>query len=91
MEGSELKAIAQWITSGVLENIRQIGIELHTDYKLVSKEQIAPILLELLDDFQKLHNMGFRLISSTLNGCADKEADLEHLYNPFFELVFYKP
>jgi hypothetical protein len=32
-----------------------------------------------------------RIISSTNNGCSGKEADLEKKYNPFFELVLYKP
>jgi hypothetical protein len=44
-----------------------------------------------MDNAQKLHNLGFRLISSTNNGCSGKESDFEHRYNPFFELVFYKP
>jgi hypothetical protein len=91
VEGSELKAIAQWINSGILENVRQIGIEIHTAKDFVTNDQVTPVLLELLDDTQKLYEMGFRLISSTNNGCSDKGADLEHKYNPFIELVFYKP
>ena len=91
MEGSELKAISQWISSGILENVRQIGIEIHTAKDFVGQDQVAPVLLELIDDLQKLYEMGFRLISSTNNGCSDKGSDLEQRYNPFFELVFYKP
>ena len=30
IESSEIKAIPEWIQSGVLENVRQIGMELHT-------------------------------------------------------------
>jgi hypothetical protein len=72
-------------------NWLQIGIEIHTAQDFVPQPQVAPVLLELMDNTQKLHNMGFRLISSTNNGCSSKESDLEHRYNPFFELVFYKP
>ena len=91
VEGSELKSISQWIDSGILDYVRQIGIEIHTAQDFVPQPQVAPVLLELMDNTQKLHNLGFRLISSTNNGCSGKESDLEHRYNPFFELVFYKP
>ncbi len=30
VEGSELKSISEWIASGILDDVRQIGIEIHT-------------------------------------------------------------
>ncbi len=91
VEGSEIKSIPQWIDSGILDYVKQIGIEIHTAPDYVPDRQVVPAILELMENTQRLHNMGFRLISSTNNGCSGKEADMERRYNPFFELVFYKP
>jgi hypothetical protein len=43
VEGSELKSISEWITSGILDDVRQIGIEIHTAQDFVVKEQVEKI------------------------------------------------
>ena len=30
IEGIEIKALSEWIRSGILDNVKQIGIEIHT-------------------------------------------------------------
>jgi hypothetical protein len=40
VEGSELKSISEWITSGILDDVRQIGIEIHTARDFVVQEQV---------------------------------------------------
>ena len=51
----------------------------------------VPVLVQMMEDFRGLNELGFQLISSTDNGCATKANDLENRYNPYFELVLYKP
>ena len=51
----------------------------------------VPILVQMMDDFRRMNELGFQLISSTDNGCATKKNDLENRYNPYFEIVLYKP
>ena len=91
VEGAELKSIREWIESGILDHVRQIGIEFHTGKDFVKESDVVPVLLRLVEDCRKLHDLGFRLISSDLNGCAGSETDGRNRYNPFFEIVFYKP
>lgn len=87
-EGAELKALRDWIESGALDNVRQIGVEFHTH---MEKKDVAPVLMELVEDFQSLNRMGFRLISYDANACMGKVPDPEHRYYSLFELVFYRP
>ena len=40
VEGHELKAIHNWLDSGILEVVQQIGLELHTGYDYIEKNGI---------------------------------------------------
>ena len=46
VENSEVEAIPEWISSGALENVRQIGVELH-NYKLGETRRSASTSEEL--------------------------------------------
>ena len=51
IEGSELEAIHEWIQSGVLEDVHQIGIEFHTGkifIKVIQLIIISFIIINLL-------------------------------------------
>lgn len=85
VEGAEIKALQGWIESGAMNNVKQIGMEIHT---ALNKEDSKLILTELIECFQALYNMGFRLISYEANGCAGKDA--EKKYFSVFEIVFYR-
>ena len=90
IEGAELKAIQEWIDSGILNQVSQIGIELHTQPESMSKDELANLLKDLLDAMRKLHEMGFRLISLFNNECGGKSSDYEGRYLVYFEVVFYR-
>jgi hypothetical protein len=88
IEGSEIKAIPEWISSGVLDQVRQFGIEIHTGAGLGADP--LPQLLELLDSIKQLHQIGFKLISNVNNDCIGKTEDFEKRYLNLMEAVFYK-
>ena len=46
VEGAEIAAIPEWIESGVLDSVDQIGIEMHTAVKDVG------IIRDLIGNFQ---------------------------------------
>lgn len=87
IEGSELSAMKDWITSGVLEYVSQIGIEIHSTH---SKENGNGTLFGLLETFRSLDKAGFKLINISNNECAGKNFDFNHQFYTIFELVFYK-
>ncbi|XP_040581517.1 probable methyltransferase-like protein 24 [Lepeophtheirus salmonis] len=89
VEGSELKAFPTWVSSGILKNVQQLGIEFHlglatleTDGKVISH------ILELLKSIQELHKQGFRLVSYSPNECVGKTQDKEQRYYAYFDVVF---
>jgi hypothetical protein len=88
VEGSELKSIPEWISSGVLSQVDQIGIEIHTGF--IKQEESVKELSGLLDLIRKLYNIGFRLISTSNNECMAKTNDFEHKFFSLMEVVFYK-
>ena len=88
IEGSEIKAIPEWISSGVLDQVSQFGIELHTSSALGADP--LPNLIELLESIKKLHQIGFKLISNVNNDCIGKSEDSEKRYINLMEAVFYK-
>jgi hypothetical protein len=47
VEGSELKSIREWISSGILNHVRQIGIEIHTSPDFVSQDQVPMMAPEI--------------------------------------------
>jgi hypothetical protein len=55
--------------------------------KLTSLEQTFSTWLTL---FRELHVAGFRLVSSTNNGCIGKDIDYNRQYYPLLEAVFFK-
>ncbi len=88
IEGAERLAINEWIDSGAINVVSQIGIEIHTD---VPRPSINSTLTTLVQTFRRLHTAGFRLISTTNNECIGKKFDYLNRYYTLFELVFYKP
>ena len=64
MEGSELEVIPDWVSSGALANVDQIGMELHIlklgNYAKKTPKEIAVNFLRLV---KSLYQIGFRLIA----------------------------
>lgn len=88
IEGSEIRAIPNWVETGILKNVSQIGIEVHTIH---DHSNGIDLLLGLIESFRLLDKEGFKLISVTNNECMGKYYDLNHQYYNFFEIVFFKP
>ena len=90
IEGAELKAISEWIDSGALANVRQIGIEIHTGKVHLTKKELPDAIRSLLKDLARLYDLGFRIISYSPNFCVGKRQDeAERLYR-LADLVLYK-
>ena len=91
VESSEIKAIPEWIESGVLKNVRQIGIELHTGKIFFDKPSRAKTAKSLLKSISQLYDLGFRHISYGPNTCVGKSQDHKGQYYTFIDIVLYKP
>lgn len=91
VEGSELKVLPEWISSGILDHVDQFGIELHTGLVSIPNENLLTQLSNLMSIFRQLFAKGFRLISSMNNECVAKAQDSQGRYFNYFEIVFYKP
>ena len=73
VEGHELKALPTWLKSGILENIQQINLELHTGKVHLKSHQITSVLNPMLKALQKMdEKYGFKLIDYKANGCVGK-------------------
>lgn len=88
IEGAELSSMKNWISSGVLFHVNQIGIEIHSTHTL---ENGNTTLFDLLDTFRTLDKIGFKLININNNECVAKHFDINQQYYTIFELVFFKP
>ena len=93
VESSELSAIPTWTKSKILNNISQIGIELHTGDVHLKDYKIGQVLSEVLNSIKIMKsNFGFKIIDYTPNGCVGKSQDkLEKRYHTYFDIVLYKP
>ena len=91
VEGSEIEAIPEWIQSGIINDVRQIGIELHTGKLFFDKVGQVNAAKSLLKSVSQLYDLGFRLISYDPNKCIGKEEDPRKQYYTFLDIVLFKP
>ena len=91
IESSEIKAIPQWIKSGILKDVRQIGIELHTGKTFFDRSGQAKAAKSLLKSISQLYDLGFRHVSYAPNLFVDKSQDHRHQYYTYIDIVLYKP
>ena len=92
VEGHELKAMHDWLDSGVLEVVQQIGLELHTGIVHIEKTQTANTLYQILKTLTEMKDMyRFKLIDYKSNGCVGRNGDaIGHLYHTYFDIVLMK-
>ena len=92
IEGAEHRAIPEWISSGVLDKVTQIGIELHTGSTALGGEEqaVREAFERVLGYLRGLHHLGFKLISNANNDCVAKSDDVDRRYFSLMEVVFYK-
>ena len=93
VESAELSSIPTWVKSKILNNIDQIGIELHTGSVHLKDHKIGQVLGEILQSIQIMkRDFGFKIIDYTPNGCVGKSQDkIEKRYHTYFDIVLYKP
>ena len=92
VEGHELKAMHDWLDSGVLEVVQQIGLELHTGIVHIEKTQTANTLYQILKTLIEMKDIyRFKLIDYKSNGCVGRNGDaIGHLYHTYFDIVLMK-
>ena len=91
VEGHELKSIPKWIESGVLGNIQQINLELHTGKLHIKEHQISSMLTSIMTAMDNMNKKyGFKLIDYKPNGCVGKWQDPGKQYYTFFDITMMK-
>lgn len=91
IEGEELEVIPEMIRSGALNNVRQLGIQLHTGSMTMRKKERPPVLRKLLKAWNKMNDMGLQLISYLPNRCVGKSQDpVDRRYYATIDVVLYK-
>ena len=84
IEGHELTALSDWLSTGALDNVQQIAIELH----LTSVE----LTVKFFETLKRLYFRGsYRLISYDVNACNKNQiATTEATYYQLAEIVLMK-
>ena len=87
VEGYEIPCLKQWLKSGVVNFIDQLGIEMHTGDIAYSNGVLKSILSffrKILDQHQ-LH-----LVDYNPNLCVGKSSDKQKKYYTYHDLLFVK-
>ena len=82
--------MAEWIKSGVLDSVDQIGMEMHTGRVHVKPESHVRVIRDLIGYFQAIYKMGFKPISYEANGCTGRSHDIEGRFYSYFDVVLYR-
>lgn len=93
IEGSEIQSFKQWIDSGILSKIDQIGVEMHTgkSQKIslgLKKKSMYKSLIQFLQKASK--DFGFSLTAYNSNGCSAKQDDDQRLFYSFHDILLIK-
>ena len=83
IEGEELFSLPEWISSGALDHVLQLGLELHLPSIHVEKR-----FKWLLDLLNQLYHLNYRLISHEINMTVGKPAS--EGYYSYMEVVLMK-
>ena len=93
IEGSEIQSFKQWLDSGILSRVDQIGVEMHTGkaQKLslnLKKKTMYKSLIQFLQNAYKNH--GFTVAAYNSNGCSAKQNDDQRLFYSFHDILLIK-
>ena len=92
VDGNELETVGEWVASGALKNVRQIGMRLHTGKKHLKLAHRPKVLRRLLTNFYYMHGQGFRLVSVAPNLCIGKMGDaVDKKHYTYTDVLFVKP
>jgi len=92
VESSEINSIPEWLQTGALNNVQQIGIEMHTGKVHLTSEERPNVFRQLLKSFQELYKIGFRLVSYAPNLCVgntSQDQDSKNYYT-YADIVFIR-
>ena len=90
VESHEIEAIPEWLETGVLKNIHQIGLEIHTGNQALTEEERPPVLKALLGAFVEFYRLGFRVVSFSPNYCVNRHRHRDRDYYCFANVVFVR-
>ena len=90
IESAEINALSEWIESGVLDNIGQIGIELHTGSRFFDEKEIVHVVKTLMSSMSSLQELGFRLVSYSPNKCVGKILSSMEVYHSHVDIVLVR-
>ena len=89
VEGSELKIMDQLLETGVLANVKQFGIEMHTSHLIGQEMEIKVPYSNMIGFFQELRNRyKLALVAYNPNLCTAKEHDTFKMNYPYHDLLF---
>ncbi len=92
VHGEELSALQQVVSSGALNNVRQLGVTFYTGPKYLPRDKSAHTYFRLVRAFQEMfETLGFRLVHYAPDGCLGKAEDPRRVYYTNFDAVWYKP
>ena len=91
IEGSEIPCIKQWLKSGVMKFVDQLGIEMHTMSKYIDKtahKMIYRRFITFLKELDRLYDL--KLVAYNPNLCRDKKDDSQKLYYSLHDILLVK-
>ena len=91
VEGAEIPCIKQWMKSGVLQFVDQLGIEMHTRSVFIDKSAHKMIYRRFLTFLKSLESQyGLRLAAYNPNLCHAKNLDSQKLYYSLHDILLVK-
>ena len=85
VEGNEIWCLNQWLKSGVMQNVRQFGIEMHNT--VIEKHTLKKTFKNMVNFIASIsEKYGLHLVATNPNLCQGKE----FFYYPFHDLLFVK-
>ena len=80
----------EWIESGALDNIGQIGIELHTGSRFFDEKEMVHVVKTLMSSISSLQDLGFRIASYSPNKCIGKIWSSMEVYHSHVDIVLVR-
>ena len=87
VEGYEFQIIPQLLQGSMLESIRQIIVEVHSDDQ---NERNSEDMKSMINQLDTLHRLGYRVISYDPNFTMGRLFSGTDQYYPNFDLSFHK-
>lgn len=93
IEHQERPVLTDWLESDVLDNIEQIGVEMHTghiDIDQWSWTKLNDMFSSGLNILTGLFGTGFRLVGHNPNGCMNVKYSHQQRYYSYFDVLLVK-